>query len=97
MLALECEALRLFLGPLRSPARASSLATKSSKQARNKLKTGPLQARFGANSGLVQRLSCCQNGIHMPWHFHAAPFLAQHAIFVDQEGAAIHTQVFLAV
>ena len=33
----------------------------------------------------------------MARHFHAAPLLAQHALFVDQEGAAVNAEVFLAV
>uniref|UniRef100_A0A1I8AEP5 AI-2E family transporter n=1 Tax=Steinernema glaseri TaxID=37863 RepID=A0A1I8AEP5_9BILA len=34
---------------------------------------------------------------HMPGHLHAAPFLAQHTLAVDQERAAVHPHVFLAV
>src|SRR5690606_36738304 len=49
------------------------------------------------SAALVQSLRGLQHRLHMARHLHAAPFAAQHAVLVDQEGAAVHAHVFPAV
>ncbi len=44
-----------------------------------------------ALSVFIQGLGGGQHGINMTGHFDAPPFLAQNTVFVDQEGAAVHT------
>ncbi len=87
---------------LMAPSRASSLPQLTelfrktpSNVGAGLLAKAPSQASI--ESGLVQCLSSRQNRINMPRHLHAAPFLTQYAILVDQERAAIHAHVFLAV
>ena len=46
---------------------------------------------------LLQCLCGLQHSFDMPWHLHPAPFLPQHAVSVDEEGASVYAEIFLAV
>src|SRR5690606_40676135 len=46
---------------------------------------------------LLQCLGGLQHLVDVAGYFHAAPLMAQHAVAVDQEGAAIDSHIFLAV
>ena len=57
----------------------------------------PFFVAAGWVSALVQRLCGGEHGVDVARYLYAAPLLAQHAFRVDEEGAAVDAQVFLAV
>ena len=46
---------------------------------------------------VVQCLGGPEHGLDMTGHLHAAPFLTQYAVAVDEKGAAVHAEILLAV
>ena len=46
---------------------------------------------------VVQCLGGLEHGLDMTGHLHAAPFLTQYAVAVDEKGAAVHAEILLAV